>query len=104
MTISLAYSNESMRDMQQDALERLYEMQRRSKTAVGEVPAESQPVSASAPAISRNISPPQGQDNPISGLLSNLGGDKILLLLLAYLLYKNKSDYKLLLAIGYLLL
>ncbi len=98
----MAYSDEAMRDMQQDALDRLYEMQRRSKTAVGEAAAEEPP--SAAPAISRSISPPQGQDNPIGGLLSNLGGDKILLLLLAYLLYKNKADYKLLLAIGYLLL
>ncbi len=106
----MAYSEQSYRDMQQDALERLRQMQLRSKTAVGEAPAESSPPvqppePAAVPAMSR-AQPAQSNDilSGLSGLVGSLGTDKLLLLLILYLLYKNKADWKLLLAVGYLLM
>ncbi len=102
----MAYSDESIQDMQQDALNRLREMQRRSKTVIEPQP-DPVPESIASEAIApmRQSMPQQNQQTDIfSGLLGNIGQDKLLLLLILYLLYKNKADMKLLLAIGYLLL
>ncbi len=100
----MAYSEASMRDMQQDALERLREMQARSKTAITPVIAESEVTETASPMANIQTQQNNMQQNGLSGLLGGLGGDKLLLLLILYLLYKNKADMKLLLAIGYLLL
>ncbi len=100
----MAYSEASMRDMQQDALERLREMQARSKTAITPVIAEPEVTETASPMANMQTQQNNMQQNGLSGLLGGLGGDKLLLLLILYLLYKNKADMKLLLAIGYLLL
>ncbi len=100
--------------MQQEALNRLHEMQRRSRSAVGNAAATS-----AAPAQSPRRGEPERpkadskpvQSNPIQDILGQLLGDgagldsdRIIILLLLFVLYKNHADIKLLLALGYLLL
>lgn len=88
--IYLEYSD-NFSDMQQDALKRLRQMQERSKNAI-EIPKE--------PPM------PPSQSDPLGNLLSGLSisGDRLLIIVMLILLYKNKADIKLLLALAYLLL
>ena len=91
-------SSDEFRSMQEEAIRRVREMQRRSQDFVG--------------ASSKR--PQQGPD-PLSRLLSSVGAgggtdflgideEKALIALLIYILYKQGADIKLLLALGYLLL
>lgn len=91
--------SDNFSDMQRDALERLRQMQERSKNAI-EIPKEPPPVAESEPHM-----PPSPSD-PLGNLLSGLGisGDRLLIIVMLILLYKNKADIKLLLALAYLLL
>ena len=108
--------------MQQEAIRRVHEMQQRSKSIVNNSAAsKAAHEQASAQSVgnkskSDNTSPPLGGllDSILSGTSSskelfNFNGIKIdeekaLIGLLIYILYKNGSDVKLLLALGYLLL
>jgi hypothetical protein len=100
--ISLA-DERDFNSMQEDAIRRVQEMQRKSKSYVGNQPPVSPP----------SVPPPQPPSAPRedgkSRELFSLGGIKIdeekaLIALMIYILYKNKADMKLLLGLGYLLL
>lgn len=53
-----------------------------------------------------NVQPPQQSQDPITGILSklNLDGETLLILGLLFLLYNEKADKTLMMALGYLLL
>lgn len=93
--------------MQQEALDRMKEMQRRSRTVVNPPP---EPVPSPPPAP--QPSKPAFQPNlSVNGLFQSILGDglkldseKALILMMLFVLYKNKADVKLLIALGYLLL
>lgn len=101
--------------MQEEAIRRVREMQRRSRSIVGASPnnSESAPPNAEETPRTQNVHSPQKapqSSSLLSGLLGgNLGDIKIdeekaLIGLLIYILYKQGADIKLLLALGYLLL
>ncbi|MCD7785663.1 MAG: hypothetical protein LUH18_08875 [Oscillospiraceae bacterium] len=93
--------------MQQEALDRMREMQRRSRTVVNPPP-EPTPVPNPPP------TPPQPAFQPnlnVNNLFQNILGDglkldseKALILMMLFVLYRNGADIKLLIALGYLLL
>lgn len=109
----MEYSEEFSK-MQLEAMERLRQMQMRSKTAINEPPpAELSP--PSPPAVEANAIPiqhhhQQPQEIRNGDIFSNLlggigiGSDKLLILLVLFILYKNKADIKLLIALAYLML
>lgn len=109
----MEYSEEFSK-MQLEAMERLRQMQLRSKTAINEPPpAEPSPptppvVEANAIPIQHHHQPPQEIRNGdmFSNLLGGIGigSDKLLILLVLFILYKNKADIKLLIALAYLML
>ncbi|MCD7847869.1 MAG: hypothetical protein LUG49_07605 [Oscillospiraceae bacterium] len=87
--------------MQQEALDRMREMQRRSRTVVN--PPPTPPPAPPQPAFQPNLN--------VNNLFQNILGDglkldseKALILMMLFVLYKNKADVKLLIALGYLLL
>ncbi len=84
--------------MQEEALRRVREMQRRSRDYVG---GQAQSSGQSADPVSRLLS-----SLGVQGAVGPLGIDeeKALVALLIYILYKQGADIKLLLALGYLLL
>lgn len=100
--------------MQLEAMERLRQMQLRSKTAINESPpTEFSPptppaIETSAVPIQHNPHPPKetGNGDMFSNLLGGIGigTDKLLILLVLFILYKNKADIKLLIALAYLML
>lgn len=96
--IYLDYS-ENFSDMQRDALERLHEMQKRSKNAISGG-------DGGVSVAEANMSFQAVASDPFTNLLSGIGisGDRLLIIVMLILLYKNKADIKLLLALGYLLL
>ncbi|MBE6905753.1 hypothetical protein [Marasmitruncus massiliensis] len=119
------YTEEDIMRMQQEAVSRVHEMQARaqnmayyeyeSRPAIGEhydqpvIEAESRIVpvdqtSSPPPEVSAASAPTN--DNQSHGLLSNLNLDSesLLILGLIYLLYNEKADNSLLMALGYLLL
>lgn len=94
--------DESFATMQEEAMRRVREMQQRSQSLVPPPPPVSEP--ASPP-------PPPPQEHKPEGKLSlldiagiKIDEEKALIGLLIYILYKNGSDTKLLLGLGYLLL
>ena len=105
----MAYSDDNnFTTMQEEAIRRVREMQRRSRSIVGASP-NSEPAPPKAEETHRTQKAPQSS-SLLSGLLGgNLGDIKIdeekaLIGLLIYILYKQGADIKLLLALGYLLL
>lgn len=109
--------------MQEEALKRLREMQRRSKIMVdnphhaeqGGFETADQNTQASTLAMNQSgarpkpgseSSPRQIQDiiKSILGEGVKLDSDRLLILLMLFVLYKNKADIKLLAALGYLVL
>lgn len=98
----MASYNGDFNRMQEEALNRLREMQRRSRTAVNQ-PKPPQPEPKPQPQ-------PKPQSTPRPDALKSLFGDikidseKALILLMLFVLYKNNADLKLLLALGYLLI
>lgn len=114
--------------MQEEALARLREMQRRSRTAVNQPrpqqshpsppplhepdPPQHQHQHQHQPPQRQHVQnqPPHKQSGPPADFFKNLLGDtkidseKALILIMLYVLYKNKADMKLLLALGYLLI
>ena len=128
--ICLDYSDaDTFGKMQQDALRRAMDMQRRSRQygmqqngsspapfAASDTPS---PAPAAAPTDKPSTDAPHGGSQGLSGLLGSLGGkggelfniagipideEKALIGLLIYILYKQGADIKLLLGLGYLLL
>lgn len=111
----MAYSDDNnFTTMQEEAIRRVREMQRRSRSIVGASPNnEPAPPKAEETPRTQNAHSPQKAPHSsslLSGLLGgNLGDIKIdeekaLIGLLIYILYKQGADIKLLLGLGYLLL
>ncbi len=109
------------RSMQEEAVKRVMEMQRRSRSYTQEGGMNnSSGTTNTAGAVGLNgLNTPSGADNSgggqngghaeKKGALFNLAGiqideEKAMIALLIYILYKNKADMKLLLGLGYLLL
>ena len=112
------------RSMQEEAVKRVMEMQRRSRSYTQEGGmGNSSGTTNTAGAVGLNgvsgLNTPSGADNSgggqngghaeKKGALFNLAGiqideEKAMIALLIYILYKNKADMKLLLGLGYLLL
>ncbi|MCD8005983.1 MAG: hypothetical protein LUF29_03270 [Oscillospiraceae bacterium] len=101
--------------MQQEALDRMREMQRRSRTVVNPPPPPQEPSPAPnpppSPPISQPTKPAFKPSLDVNSLFKNILGDglkldseKALILMMLFVLYKNKADVKLLVALGYLLL
>lgn len=118
--ISLAYYDEpSFSQMQLDALARMRQMQQRSKSLVQESPTSETHDKKPIAAIHTDTRP-HHKETPLHhagksqngfNLLTNLFGsasgidpEKLLIILMLYILYKNKADIKLLIALGYLLM
>lgn len=115
------YDEQGFSQMQRDALERMRDMQRRSKSLVFESPLQSEPTKEdpSPKNVTENsfceakpehcpthCSQPKKNDL-MSSLFSGGSGidsEKLLILLILFVLYKNKADIKLLIALGYLLI
>lgn len=102
-----SYSSQDFNTMQEEALRRMREMQKKSRGAVnGETE------------HAKKEDKPQNDDQHTSqssnfqrqDILKSLFGDikpdpeKMLILLMLFVLYKNKADIKLLIALGYLLI
>ena len=116
------------RSMQEEAVKRVMEMQRRSRSYTQEggmngMNGNSSGTTNTAGAVGLNgvsgLNTPSGANNSggvqngghaeKKGALFNLAGiqideEKAMIALLIYILYKNKADMKLLLGLGYLLL
>lgn len=109
----MAYSDDNnFTTMQEEAIRRVREMQRRSRSIVG---GNEQPAQAAQPKAEEHRSSQTTQKAPQSssalgslfgGSLGNIKIDeeKALIGLLIYILYKQGADVKLLLGLGYLLL
>ena len=84
---------EGFRSMQEEAMRRVMEMQRRAQSYTAPPPPPEPP-------------PPEPSvPDPVKELLGlELDEEKALIGLLIYILYKNGADIKLLLGLGYLLL
>ena len=96
-----SYSGDFNR-MQEEALARLREMQKRSRTAVNTPPPSPPPPQ---PQPHRQGGGQVASPQPKS-LFSDfkIDSERALILLMLFVLYKNKADIKLLLALGYLLM
>ena len=112
------------RSMQEEAVKRVMEMQRRSRSytqegGMGNSSGTTNTAGAAGPNGVNGLNTPSGADNSgggqngghaeKKGALFNLAGiqideEKAMIALLIYILYKNKADMKLLLGLGYLLL
>lgn len=100
------YPQQNFNAMRQDAIRRSREMQRRAgmHPAMPEPPKSEPPVSAE-PAPERNASPsPAKLPAELRNLLQGWDSERLALLGLLYILYKDGADTKLLLAIAYILL
>ncbi len=88
--------------MQEEALARLREMQKRSRTAVN----KSEPAPQHQQNEKHQPEPRRNNTDPLKSLLGDfkIDSEKALILLMLFVLYKNKADIKLLLALGYLLI
>ncbi len=121
------YTEDDIMRMQQEAVQRVHEMQERAQQmgyydyepepTIGEyhkIPiAEAESKVVDQPPDTATVSQQQpsnlqanNDSKPKGGLLSNLNLDSesLLIMGLMYLLYNEKADYPLLLALGYLLL
>ena len=115
----MASYNQDFNRMQEEALRRMREMQSRSRTAVNRPhppppphPEPQPPQQHQHP--NHNQKQHHDQNKPASqppaDILKSLLGDikidseKALILLMLFVLYKNKADMKLLLALGYLII
>lgn len=84
--------------MQKEAEQRVREMQSRARLLGKE-----QPVFQNLPSP-RFQNPPSGPVQSISGIFEKMDSDALLILALLWILYNEKADSKLLLALLYLLL
>lgn len=109
-------NSEAFGKMQEEALRRLREMQRRSRSIVGasQPEANAPPQKPAQPqAIRPNVhsgSQPESA-NPLGDIIKSILGDglkldsdRVIIMLLLFVLYKNGADIKLLIALGYLML
>ena len=102
--IYLAYSDRNFNTMQEDAIRRVREMQKRSQEIVSdsdnekENPPENENHTNENTSV-RNQSKIQNNRTPIK-----IDEEKALIGMLIYILYKQGADIKLLLALGYLLI
>ncbi len=99
------FDSKSFNSMQEEAIKRVQEMQRRSKNLVGEQ--NEQIHSQHHDNSSKSGGNSQKNQKTIAGF--NIGNIKIdeekaLIALMIYILYKNGADIKLLLGLGYLLI
>ena len=113
------YTEEDMLRMQQEAVDRVREFQQRSREATGPSWAEptqpepllhSQPLPLAPEEVEASLPPEGGSapapiQQPLEGLLERLGmdGETALVVGLLLLLYNEKADNLLLLALAYLL-
>lgn len=108
------YTEDDIIKMQQEAVNRVHEFQERSRYYSAMPP---HPFGEASPdmeqkniqkleqqAAARNNSSSLPSSDPVSGLLSNLDGETLLIIGLMYLLYTEKADNMLLLALAYILL
>ena len=86
----MEYSDNSFHNMQQEAIRRVLDMQRRSKALADSDEADSARASPKKPLFS------------LAGI--DIDEEKALIAMLIYILYKQGADIKLLLGLGYLLL
>lgn len=109
------YSENQFNTMQQEAVRRVREMQRRSQSLtessqpslpIEDMPpkAEQKPPEANRQHYDNGKNPPyeKGRPSLIAGL--KIDEEKAMIALLIYILYKQGADVKLLLALGYLLI
>lgn len=99
------YQGNDIMRMQQDAVRRVREMQRRAKEKLNQTPTVSS--GTPYPQVSREqTSPPANTQKGNASILDKLGLDreKALLLLLIILLLNEGADQKLILALCYLLI
>ena len=95
-----SYNGQDFGAMQQEAMARLREMQSRSKSLTNQ-PKSNSPSQSSIPPM------PKKAPDIFSQILGDgvkLDSEKIIILLMLFVLYKNKADIKLLIALGYLLI
>lgn len=105
------------RSMQEEAVKRVMEMQRRSRSYTQEggmsgmsgMSNSSETANTAGAADTHSGGAQNGGHAEKKGALFNLAGiqideEKAMIALLIYILYKNKADMKLLLGLGYLLL
>ncbi|MGN0594410.1 MAG: hypothetical protein ACI4I6_04580, partial [Hominimerdicola sp.] len=122
--ICLAYSdNKNFNAMQEEAIKRVREMQKRSRSIVEDSPPEKNSPKKNHETSNENNTPnkPQSAQPNVGSLLTGLLGgqkngelfningikideEKALIGMLIYILYKQGADVKLLLGLGYLLL
>lgn len=117
----MASSDNHFNAMQEEAVRRVREMQRKSRSMVENSPEETPPPQTVPKPPATNNKNHQNQQHNLGGLLGgllgsgkqgelfNLGGIKIdeekaLIAMLIYILYKQGADVKLLLGLGYLLI
>ncbi len=93
-------NTDDMKTMQEEAVRRVREMQKRSQSYIGQPPPPPVPEQEPPPPPAPPKPPPPLLD--LAGI--KLDEEKALIGLLIYVLYKNDADMKLLLALGYLLL
>lgn len=109
------YNNQSFSQMQLDALERMRDMQRRSKSLVFEAPpsekSERRTESSSQKTNHVHSSSPNNQHTNsshtadiLSNISSSIDSERLLILLILFILYKNNADLKLIIALAYLLI
>lgn len=84
--------------MRQDAQRRQREMHRSSVKESSPVPPPEPPPGKQTEPISKPI------ENPLEGLLSSMDNDKLLLLVLLFVLWREGGDIKLIAALAYILL
>ena len=108
------YSASQISAMQQDAIERVQEMQRRarekleSSNQIASAPVRQQPVQQAAYRQSSSAVPaaPASPAQPFQGFLEKLGldGETALILILLFLLINEGADQTLILALVYILM
>ena len=95
-----SYNGQDFNAMQQEAMARLREMQSRSKNLTNQIKSNA-PAQPPPPPIQKKSPDIFSQ---ILGDGAKLDSEKIMILLMLFVLYKNKADIKLLIALGYLLI
>lgn len=109
------YNSKDFSSMQEEAVKRVHEMQKRSRSIVNNTP-DRPPETSQTPSASKPPGTPPLQ-GLINGLLNSNGSrelftisnikideEKALIAMMIYILYKNGADIKLLLGLGYLLI
>ena len=107
------YNSNDFSTMQEEAVKRVQEMQKRSRNIVNGTPSSPNSPPKPHPQSNHSQQPLQGLLNGLLGnqskelfTISNIKIDeeKALIAMMIYILYKNGADIKLLLGLGYLLI